>query len=265
VAGRIEASFTLDQRLITDGRRAYRIEKEVVSAPGRSCEGSGPTTSFDRDSPNTAELPVLVDVLSGARTRIVEPPADLGASADFQLNAEPYAQVGPWLFVQMFSYSYDCGAHGGSGADLVVWDLARGVPSTAFDSASMKEFGAPALARAVRALNTKLGADGPVEAAGVSPSTLLPSYDASGRLRLGVLFSAFACYACGDGRWGSYSISEVVPLLEVPARFAPHAAPPALAALASLVPGFGAGGYGELPDDAALHAALGKLGARPLP
>jgi hypothetical protein len=54
---------------------------------------------------------------------------------------------------------------------------------------------------------------------------LLPAYARGGRLSMGYVFTTFACYACGDGAWGSYTIHTVVDAAP-PRMLEPFAEPP---------------------------------------
>jgi hypothetical protein len=75
-------------------------------------------------------------------------------------------------------------------------------------------------------------------------------------------FSTFACYACGDGVWSSYTRSVNVPAHTLPERARPYSrAPEVVSAYLDAHPGDKIAGWSAVPPEAA--AVLGRvLGGR---
>lgn len=156
--------------------------------------------------------------------------------------------AGPWLFVEGESWMFGCGAaHPSAGAAQWMWHVGDGRRYEVFgglvqdeETRRLAELGK---ATATGLLSAREMAD-EVDAA---PVALRPGWQ-GGALSLDVLWSSFACYACGDGLWGSYSISATLPAGLVPKKLAPYATlPERVAAFLSAHPELSLGGWTPAP------------------
>jgi hypothetical protein len=176
--------------------------------------------------------PLGVD--GGASQTLVEPTKESGAQ-EFEQSVELMATLGPYLFVRTAVSAYACGAHGGVADHFVVWDAARRAvvwsSSDAATAPSQQEWTAEAPRdQAVAALaadeDVKMFADdsGHFDA---SLTEIIPSFGPGARLDVRYQLTAFACYACSDGAWTSYSRSTRVDALRPPAPLRPWVVPAA--------------------------------------
>jgi hypothetical protein len=112
------------------------------------------------------------------------------------------------------------------------------------DVVEQERLTAGGLAEATRLLRAAEGADDEVAP---SPALLRPDFG-GGTLKLDVLWTTFACYACGDSEFGSYSLSVTLPTDVLPAKLAPWSkAPGRVTALLEAHPDLTLGGWGEAP------------------
>lgn len=139
------------------------------------------------------------------------------------------ASLGPLLFVEDETYVYACGAHGFTTKSFFVWDVERG----AVVDANVLGDAAPALAKGRIALREADEDPGGADFGdGPEVTEIVPVFH-EGRVSFEAQVTAAACYACGDGRWSSYTRSVRVPATPT-ATLATHAAAsPTLAALAA--------------------------------
>jgi hypothetical protein len=193
---------------------------------------------------------------SDERVTVVSPPTDRGMN-EINHSAIPLASVGPYLFVREFTYLYGCGAHGMSGTSLVVWDLAARKPAEILRPEEQS-----AVETTERAEAQQLFAgDGeePPAAEDVSFIAALPRYSGAGWLRVDHAFRTWACYACGDNAWGSYSRAVNVPARRLPERLRPYVrAPGVVSAFLRDNPDTAIQGWSVVPD-AALPALEREL------
>lgn len=154
----------------------------------------------------------------GAERQEVVTPPEGGDANEIGHGADVLASVGPYLFIRESTYVYACGAHGGSGAEFHVWDLERGATLALLeevpDVPALQQTAAEALAEG----------EGEDEERDLPELTMItPAYQPGGRLRWDAQLTGWACYACSDGLWSSYSRSAVVPTTFRSGRFAPWA------------------------------------------
>jgi hypothetical protein len=153
--------------------------------------------------------------------------------AELDQSVTVLGSVGPYVFVHESTQSYSCGAHGGTGMRFVVWDLLKHAPAKWEESfapgAEVEAVAREALARDPEAIMLWNDAEAPeIELTRVTPRWTLDG------LALDAQFTTFACYACSDGAWSSYSRSTQVPLRGLPAALGPWAdVPSAIAKLAA--------------------------------
>jgi hypothetical protein len=154
--------------------------------------------------------------------------------------------VGPYLLVKESTYLYSCGAHGSTGVSLTTWDLSARAQGDLLDPAERLALDANERTVAQAKLPTF---DAPLTLEDVSFQGTLVAYGAHGGLRVEQAFTTFACYACGDGEWSSYTASILVPAARIPARVRPfqHAPDIVVAWLAAQGASVKLGGWSEVP------------------
>jgi hypothetical protein len=192
-----------------------------------------------------------------------------GFAADLHHGVSLVASVGPYLFVEQNLYLYGCGAHGNLAHSAMVWDLRRGaaVPPDRFVTGDLRGPAAEQLAaeaaaeedgfdpflhaRRPRALGDD---DRLVVADEVELVAVRPRYDAAA-LRVAYLFTADACYACGDGDSSSYTRGTEVAAPRLPALLAPYATlPPPVASFVAASTEYTFGGAGSVSGREARRA-----------
>ncbi|UQA63359.1 hypothetical protein [Polyangium aurulentum] len=227
--------------VIATSRGEWRWETSGVSVATKPCDwGNGPEGEAGTGSMTRASLRLRAG--GNEHQDVIVPTAPDGV-AEIEHVVTVNGSVGPVLFLEEGTYEYACGAHGGSEAEFHAWDVERG---KAIDLlAQVPDLGTLKV-RAEKILDD--GEEDPEEARREdSPPELvqlLPVYDAQGRLKLDGQFARFACYACGDGMWSSYTRSAVIPSGWIPERLAPFAAPPeGVTAFVSARRGFKLGGW----------------------
>jgi hypothetical protein len=184
------------------------------------------------------------------RTEIVTPASETGANESVQ-TAAPVGSIGPYLFVRESSYQYSCGAHGFTGVTVSAWDVSRAEKVEILDADELA--GARLAAKRLLFPPTEEHAEGEEDAA---YAATLPHYGARGWLGVEHAFTAFACYACSEGGWSSYTRAVNVPARELPARLRPYARPPeVVTAYLGAHPEVKIAGWSELSREAA--GALG--------
>lgn len=228
--------------VIATARGEWRWETRPVRVKTVACDfGNGPEDDPGEGNMTQASLRLRTGG-SAERQEVIVPEGPEGAN-QVEHVVTVNGSAGPILFLEEGTYEYACGAHGGSAAEFHAWDVERGKVVDLL--AQVPELGV-LKARAEKILDE--GEEDPEEARkDESPPDLvqlLPRYDARGKLGLDAQFARFACYACGDGMWSSYTRSAVVPSGWIPERIAPFAAPPeAVTAFLSARQGFKLGGW----------------------
>jgi hypothetical protein len=227
--------------VIATSRGEWRWETREVKVKTEPCDwGNGPESGEGEGTLTHASLRLRTGGTERQDVIVAENPD--GAN-QIEHGVTVNGSAGPILFLEEGTYTYACGAHGGSAAEFHAWDVERGKAMDLL--AEVPQLGV-LKARAEKILDE--GEEDPEEARKEeSPPDLvqlLPVYDARGRLGIDAQFARFACYACGDGMWSSYTRSAVVPSGWLPARIAPFATPPeAVTAFLSTHRGFKLGGW----------------------
>ncbi len=145
--------------------------------------------------------------------------------------------------------AYGCGAHGSSVASLTTWDLTS---HRKVDLLEPAERAAMDSGERVEAQQQLPAFADPLKPEDVDYKGTLPRYGARGWLHFDHAFTTFACYACGDGAWGSYSVALNVPARHLPARAGAHKqAPPVVAAWLGAHPDTTISGWSEVSPQAA--------------
>lgn len=198
---------------------AWKTEK--VDVPTQACDpDNGPGDAPAGTGVGTRG--VFEEVGTADRHVVVEPAPDDGAN-ELDHRVVLLASAGPFAFIQESSYVYACGAHGFTSAALKVWDLTR---SEAVVMSGPSAQGQPTddlLRQARDAFGEDDGETGSNEA--VDWVAIVPRYEASARLAVDFVFTTWACYACGDGAWGSYSRHAAIPG-PVPKQLEPYVEAP---------------------------------------
>lgn len=218
------------------------------------------------EAPDSDSLSALVAVFefaeAGAGDTIPVPMAasDSESVADINQGAELLGSAGPLVFIKTWTWTYSCGAHGNTLADFVVLDLAQRAPASVLSDSARFDI----VARHRETAFTLFKADTTVAAE--MPDSLwltmiVPRLGNAPRASFQYQFTGDACYACGDGRWSSYTRSVLLP--------AGDTLPPVLAAAAeipaevrtafrTLAPDSGAG-WSEIVMPVARRDALARL------
>lgn len=203
-----------------------RIDVARAELPGTACDG----TAFTHRVADLVWTP-----LAGGEPRVVDPlvfPADTPPGERFEWTEDVTVdgQVGPYLFVRGQAVDHGCGAHPNTLARSRVIDVATGAEAPLLDDVTLR----PVLDAARASLLASLarpGADGTPRGEAARPedleiARLVPRWTPE-KLVLAVQVTAPTCYACSDGQWSSYTVSETVDLLEVSPALLPWAVPPA--------------------------------------
>ncbi|HJL14555.1 MAG TPA: hypothetical protein RMH99_02795 [Sandaracinaceae bacterium LLY-WYZ-13_1] len=201
--------------LAVDGALWRWAVSEEALPTGMDCEWLGVAAEG-----GTGARAVLEHVDGEATTPLVTPAADAALeSNDWQESVTLEASAGPYLFVHRTVWSYACGAHGNTNDELRVIDARTG---------ELAELDAPAdEATRARAWQAMAGRDVFVEGPGQLAQTLFRPVWSDDGAAIEHQLTADACYACGDGLWGSYTASARVRDTKVPASLAAHVRVPA--------------------------------------
>lgn len=226
--------------LVGTSRGVLRWEVRAQRTPTLPCEA----TSIAAGAGQLARA-ALLDPATGARDEVVPLPA-FEESNTRQHDARLVASVGPYLFVLEEDAVFACGAHGSTAVTARVWDAER---RTAVDL--VQEL--PALDVLARQADARLDEAG-LEAAPLVDDersaivALVPSFGPDATLALDALGARSACYACGDGRWSSYTRAAAVPVGPLPRSLRGLGVPPrAVRAFVSGVSGESLGGWSVGP------------------
>jgi len=159
----------------------------------------------------------------GTRQKVVDP-GDFKDSEvkEIQHSVSLLGSVGPYLFVHEDSYTYACGAHGGVIASFLMWDVNAGAMIEMMSEMPGKE----ALAKSsVKLLNEATGEEGSSDDL-PELTQIMPTYAGRGAMHIDAQFTRFACYACSDGNWSSYTQSVRVPTEWMPPKLSAWVTPP---------------------------------------
>lgn len=154
---------------------------------------------------------------------VVLPPMQEDDASDFEHVVTLVRSVGPLLFVRQSTYVYGCGAHGNTGASALIWDITHNREIELEGELSAID---TLRARAERIFESAEDALATGEDE-ITLSELLPNFGPSGDLELSLRFTGFACYACSDDAWSSYTKSVVLPAPLLPSSLLPYADIPA--------------------------------------
>ncbi len=151
--------------------------------------------------------------------------ADGGAVEDLQHHVSLLGTIGPYLFISEGSYMYACGAHGNEMASAMVWDAESGKAVDLWAELPGKDKLAESAKRKLdEAAGDEAGQDD--DSTKPEPAQFWPVYGDRGALRLDAQFARWACYACSDHEWSSYTRSATVPTDWMPERMRTWVTPP---------------------------------------
>lgn len=208
-------------RIAIDGVE-WRWEEERITAR-TEIEGCGEPGDGEAEGESFVTRATLARVDGGSAQTVVVPPPPTDEASDYEHVVKLVRSVGPLLFVRQSTYVYGCGAHGNLGAQAFVWDASR---NTEVELATEIEKLEELRLQATRILSESDDAM-PTEEDEVGLAELLPRFDAEGGFELALRFTGFACYACSDEDWSSYTKSVFLPAPALPEALAPHTELPA--------------------------------------
>lgn len=204
------------------GELVWQAKENEVDLSG--CEhGDGSPPEPHKGSVMTAHL---LNKDGHVVQKVVEP--NLGAEMDvddLQHHVSLVGSIGPYLFIHESSYAYACGAHGNEIDAAMVWDAESGKTIDLWPQLPEKDKLAE---EARRKLDAAEDSEAPndEDSAKPEPAQFIPVYGDRGALRLDAQFARWACYACGDHEWSSYTRSAVVPTNWIPEKMRNWVTPP---------------------------------------
>jgi len=209
-------------RIAVDGV-AWRWQEERVTARTVADEGCGSSDDGEDEGESFVTRAILSRLDDGSSQTIVAPPAPDEDASDFEHVVKLVRSVGPLLFIRQSTYVYGCGAHGNLGAQAFVWDArSNSEVELATEIATLEEL----RLQATRILSESDDAI-PTEEDEVGLAELLPRFSPEGDFELDLRFTGFACYACSDEDWSSYTKSVFLPAPALPETLLPHTDVPA--------------------------------------
>ena len=215
---------------VADGQSLWQWSTQLEELPlGMDCElfDEGPEAAFgDTGRTGTGMRAQLERVGGDERITVVEPDHRMALdSADYSERVWLEGSVGPVLFVRRSAYEYSCGAHGGEAHTYLPFDAALREPVALYDTESITTLArrlGPA-AWQVMQEDTPF-AEGPDD---LSLTAQRPVFGEDGGLAIEHQLTGSTCYACGDGRWDSYTTSAQVRDATLPDALTVHADYPA--------------------------------------
>jgi len=157
--------------------------------------------------------------------KIVESSGEPTDVDDVQHHVALMGTIGPYLFIQEDAFVYACGAHGNTMVSAMIWDAESGKTINIWGELPDRDKLAEAAKRKLDETDEiERGQD--EESSIPEPAQFLPTYGERGALHLEAQFARFACYACSDGLWSSYTQSAMVPTEWMPERMKAWVTPP---------------------------------------
>jgi len=144
---------------------------------------------------------------------------------DLQHHVNLVASIGPYLFIHESSYVYACGAHGNEIDAAMIWDAESGKTIDLWSQLPDKDKLATE-AKRILDVEEDTVPTGDEQSAHPEPAQFIPVYGDRGALRLDAQFARWACYACSDQEWSSYTRSAVVPTNWMPEKMRAWVTPP---------------------------------------
>lgn len=212
-------------RIEIDGVEWRWSEQRITSAsevePG--CMAAGEESGEEGQDQSFVTRATIARADESEAQTVVVPPMQEDDASDFEHVVTLVRSVGPLLFVRQATYVYGCGAHGNTGASALIWDVSRHREVELEGELSNID---ALRSRASTILESEEDAL-PSEGDEVTLSELLPAFSPEGSLELSLRFTGFACYACSDESWSSYTKSALLPAPHLPESLRPYADIPA--------------------------------------
>lgn len=206
----------------SQGELAWQAKEHEIDLSG--CEHA------DGSPPEGRKGSVMTAHLLNKGGQIAQKIVDLNLAAendvdDLQHHVNLVGSIGPYLFIHETSYVYACGAHGNEMDAAMVWDSESGKPIDLWAQLPNKDKLAEEAKRKLdSAEDAEPAAD--EDSAKPEPAQFIPVYGDRGALRLDAQFARWACYACGDHEWSSYTRSAVVSTNWMPEKMRNWVTPP---------------------------------------
>lgn len=206
----------------THGELTWRAQDKEIDLKG--CE------HFDGTPAVPSKGSIMTANLVNSKGEIVQKVVDSndgdgGEVEDLQHHVTLLGTIGPYLFVSEASYVYACGAHGGEMFAAMVWDAESGKTVDLWPELPGKDKLADIARRKIaEAEGEEVGQD--EDSMKAEPAQFWPVYGDRGALRLDAQFAQWACYACSDHQWSSYTRSMTVPTDWIPERMRTWVTPP---------------------------------------
>lgn len=203
------------------GELTWKAEEKVLEldgcehgdgAPRLPSKGSYVNTSLVRPDGSVAQK--VVEFNDGIDTDIDE----------LNHSVSLVGSIGPYLFIREGAYSYACGAHGNVTAAAAIWDAENAKIITIESELPEKDKLAATAKKTLDEADEADAADSESNDAVVAQFS--PIYGQRGALRLDVQMTRWACYACSDGEWSSYTRSVTLPTNWIPERMKAWVMPP---------------------------------------
>lgn len=209
---------------------------QVYQERGRRVDPDRPPKACKKAA--TVAIPVAVQVGGAKRIRLASAPSDAtGEEGVSEPSYQLLGVAGPYVLLADHHYALLCqAAHGAIISTLHVVDMRNGTTVRPWTAAEAKRIAASGSRAAVEAIRrerpSETGADEIGEGQGVELNAVRFRWQ-NGRFAPQWLLSMFDCYACSDGRWGSYSRSAWISLTQATTPWL-QALPPLAGTLASL-------------------------------
>lgn len=208
----------------THGELTWKTEEKQIKLNG--CEHADGTPQTP--STGTAMNGTLVQSNGETAQKVVDfNDGGFGSEADIdELGhfVRLTGSVGPYLFIREGAYAFSCGVHGNSTASSMVWDADAGKPIDFLPELADAEKLVATAKQKLDEIDKDEG--GPDDTNEPAFARFIPVYNEHGALRIDVQFARWACYACSDGEWSSYTRSATIPTNWLPERMKTWAMPP---------------------------------------
>lgn len=218
--GRPLASQPIEGPLWAEGSMLWQWAVEQVEVPLHACDEGDERPEPERVGTAIAQRVVLRELTQSVELEIRPAPAPHPVRG-LAHEVRPVASVGPYVFVVEELDLDACGAHPYVEAAAFVWDLESAQRA---ELLTERERAAIAEVEARRAESELARRSEDVEE--VRLVAMEPRWSEARELAVAYRFVADACYACGDGEWGSYTIATRVGAVELPERLAARARVP---------------------------------------
>ena len=230
--GTIEVLAKGKERVIAEGKNlwAVRTFEETIKTSNCDCdpEGFEPQDCKESEKAVTNKLTNL-QYVNLVDNKIFSPNTHGGdmsgdSIGDYDISVAISGTVGPYVVTVICESNYYCGAaHGDYGCLLQVLDLSGNKTAKILTDQDLLKLDKVEKKKATEGFKKREEVEDPE--AGKN-SAFFPSYDDKGDLKIQYQFTTWACYACSDGEWDAYSVSEKVDSDFIPGAFTAFAKAP---------------------------------------